>query len=294
MAPRRLRFRPNLSRVLVAIPLCAALLAVLWQGLLLSVSTLSVGPVAARFGTVESSGRVEAVFIRRESLVVAPVAGRFRPAEPAGERVARREVIGEIGRAGQPSYQCRAGGSGLIVYTADGLESDLTTSVAWADPGRAYSLARRSRPRQIGRGVVRRGEAVARLVDDREQYLLCRIPDWRGQAAVGQQVWAREHDALVPLAVAKIIADQGVTWVFLRAERFPPAWLDRRLLDLSVVWRRCAGTVVPVRYLQRREVGTGVLTMVNGRERFAPVDVLLQDRTQAVVRGLREGDILVR
>lgn len=277
-----------------AIIVGVAAVAALWQGLLLLVAAVFPEQVVAGYGTIEVGQWVEAALFRTETTITAPMAGTFRPSQPAGERIAARGVVGEIKRSGGQSVAVKTRASGLIAYTVDGQEQTLTPAMCLADPRDAFQKAKSSRARQSGRGAVRAGEPVAKLVDDRQMYLLYQSGHRDGPPPrPGDQLWARDHEALIPLSVASVIADGGTHWVALRTERFPPAWLDQRCVDVYLVFSRFKGTVVPRRCLRLRDGQLGVTIIHDGRPSFQAVELLGQDRHRAVVKGLREGDILV-
>ena len=292
MGSRLLRFRASVPRLVGVVLLGAVILALVWQGLLLLVATIFPEQVIATFGTIEVGQQVAAVCLRRESVVRAPRGGSCQPTQPSGERVARAAVLAEFGQSGRTTYKLRAEHSGLVAHTTDGLENSLPLGSALAEPMRFFDAARKSRSRRIGRGTVRQGDPVARIVDDREQHLLCRIQN-APALDVGRTVWVRVQDALIPLTVVGSTSQKGTDWLLLRTERFPPAWLDHRLLDFFLIWGRHTGTVLPNRYIREREGQPGVTSLIRGHAEFVPVEVLGRDRHQAVVRGLREGDIVV-
>ena len=273
--------------------LAAAALALLWQGLLLLASLLFPRTVVAGYGPLELGQQAAVALFRRETLLAAPCDGVFRRIQPAGERIARFGVVGTI-RSGEGKIRSlRAPRTGLIAYTHDGQDPLPAPSALAADPEEAYRAAAERRPRQTGQGAVRRGEPLARLIDDAEQYLVAGLRGAAPSLPVGKSVWVRLDGELLPLTVAGAAVEGGTTWAVLRTERFPRAWLDQRRLELYLVLERYTGVLVPVRYLHRRDGMSGLMTMARGRKKFVTVQVLGRDRDRAVVEGLAEGTILL-
>lgn len=297
MAPGRFRFRPTWPRMVGASVLAAAALALLWQGLLLAVSLVFPETAVAGYGTLAIGQEAPAVLLRREILLTAPCDGVFRRSHPAGERIARSGVVGTIETGGRKSRPLRAPRAGLIAYTCDGRDGGQAPLPAGpaiaADPRAAYQAAEKRRPRPAGQGRVRRGEPLARLVDDEEQYLVARLRGIDRPLPAGKTVWARLAGELLPLAVTGTVGEGGTTWTALRTERFPRAWLDRRRIQVHLVLDRYTGTLVPARYLRRRGGTLGVIAMTRGRPEFKAVQVLGRDRDWAVVEGLAEGTVLL-
>lgn len=290
MVRRRWRWRPAAKPLRVYL-IGAAILALLWQGLLLAAGALFPDTAVAGYGTVESSCMVKAAFLRRESLVAAPADGNFRPTLAAGERAARFGAIGEIRRAGRTPVAVVAPSPGLVLYTLDpqrGVPGHLRSS----DPEAAMAEAARFQPRPV-RGFVRRGDPVARLVDDLEQYVLCRLAGCPAKPAPGGKVWIREGGRLIPLTVVEVRRDGAATWLILRAERFPLSWLGEYARRAELVTARYTGTTVPRRYLREKNGQLGVTVMAGGRASFRPVQLRGTDGRLAVVEGLREGDIVL-
>lgn len=292
LAPRRFRLHWTGLRSVVAIFLGVALVAVLWQVVLLAIPVVLPEPATAVFGTIEIGRWVETALFRREITVAVPMAGTFRPLHPAGERIARRGVIGEVKGARGSLYTVKAPTAGLVSYTVDGREESLTPTHCLVDPRQAFHAAKESRPQQSGRGAVRSGQTVAKLIDDREMYLLYRSARDQAPPRVGERLWARDQETLIPLFVAKVVSGDEI-WIVLKSERFPLAWLDRRFLNLYLVSGRYTGTIVPRRFIHQQDGRYGINVVVNGRSKFTAVELLGQDRRQAVVRGLREGSILL-
>jgi len=268
-------------------------LTLLWQGLLLAVAAVFPEPSTASFGTLEVGERVEAAFFRWEALVAAPRAGSFRREQPERERIPRLGVIGTLTTRDRPPERIRAGYAGLVAYTCDSLDRPVKAEQALADPRAAFLVVDRARMRPTVSGAVHRGEPVARLVRDQEQYVVARLRGNRAPVLAGGEAWAKEQDGLVPMTVVKTVSERGNTWVVLRTDRFPPAWLDQRRSALHLLWLRYSGTLVPRRYLRRRDGKAGVLAMTGGRVEFVPVEVVGQDHYQAAVRGVSAGTMLM-
>lgn len=288
----RWRWRPAGTRKLLVYLAGAALFALFWQGLLMAAEALFPETATVGYGTVELARTVKAAFLRRETLVAAPADGRFHPALAAGVRVPRFGAIGEIRGAGETPVAVIARYSGLVAYGLDP-KGPVATDLPPADPAAAMAMADRMHPQPPARGRVRRGDPVARLVDDLEQYVLCRLAGGTGEPAAGQRVWIREDGSLIPLTVAKTYREQAVTWLLLRTERFPASWLGLYTSRVELVTARYVGTTVPRRYLHQENGQWGLTVMVKGRARFTPVKLRGTDGRTAAVEGAREGDIIL-
>ena len=139
--------------------LAAALLALLWQGLLLLASLFFPRTVVAGNGTIEIGQRVAAVVFRRETALAAPCNGVFRRIQPAGERIARFGVFGTVRSSDGKIRSLRAPRAGLIAYTYDGQDPPPALSALIADPGAAFRTAPgvAAAPNRAGRGSPRGG-----------------------------------------------------------------------------------------------------------------------------------------
>lgn len=263
-----------------------------WQVLSYLASMIFPATETVGTGTIEISRRVEGVFVRSERIIVSPGAGSFQRLHKEGKRIARFGEIGTIkDRAGRVT-SVSAPASGLVCYTFDGRERTLDPGIAPADPEGAFQAAQSARMRAMARGIVAPGQALARLVDDREQYVITRLAGEKPPAA-GQNVWIRGPEGeLVPFTVAGVTPDGADAWIVLRTERFPGAWLAERRAVLDLILERHTGMLVPLRCLRRRDGVQGVMLVQRGRARFTPVTVIAQDGRRAVVRGLPADAIL--
>ncbi|MGE5529713.1 MAG: HlyD family efflux transporter periplasmic adaptor subunit [Patescibacteria group bacterium] len=295
MTVNRTRHHPIWPRSLAVLLLGTLFISLLWQGVLVAIGFLFPESTTSSYGTLEITDRVQVVFLRHERLLPAPGSGIFRPILSAGERIPVRGAFGELHSGGRGWRKCRTKDAGLLVYTSDGLEDALQPERAMTEPDRAYAKAIAGRMRRLGgRGRrVRTGEPLARIIEDTEEFLLVRMPPMRAALKPGGRLWAREDESLVPLSVVKTVSSRQGTMAVLRTDRFPPAWLAVRQSRLDLVWERYTGTLVPSRFLRRRNGRSGLIVMVRGKPSFEPVTVLAYNRGQAVVEGIREGEILL-
>ncbi|NLG84307.1 MAG: hypothetical protein GX493_06820 [Firmicutes bacterium] len=218
----------------------------LWQVALFLFGLFFAEPVPAVYGTLEETKRVEAVIFRRERLIPAPAAGRFLRRHPAGERIPRQGLIGVLERSkGKTGIKVLAPAAGLLTYTFDGLE-DWSPKRVLAAPEEAYRAGRKSKPGPTGQVVLRRGDPLARLVDDERQYLVLsfsgdRVPE------VGKRLMIRSGSVTLPAVVAVASRRKDRIWLVLETGWFPSEWLDRRQLAGELVLDRTSGTLIPLR-----------------------------------------------
>lgn len=272
--------------------MAAGAIFLLWQAIVFFFAFFFAEPVTAEYGTIEETKRVEAVIFRAERLILAPGEGRFLRRHPAGERIPRHGLVGLLER---PKARARlkvlAPAAGLLSYTFDGLE-EWSPAKVMAAPEEAYRAGRKSRPRPTGVNIHRRGEPLARLVDDERQYLVLSFSSGR-VPQVGKRLVIRTRTVTVPVVVAAVSPQKERVWLVLETGWFPPEWLDRRRIAGELVLERTSGTVVPLRYLFRRGKETGVLVLRRGRTVFRPVKVIACDRERAVVADLAPGTLLM-
>ncbi len=262
--------------------------------------------VTVNSGVLQNAADTEAlVLIGSENLITANAAGIFMPNVEEGQRVRKGEIIGRLTSSAvsvaDRGVPLLAQSTGLVCFHIDGNEG-LMTRDSWEQLNLAQ-LPQKNPGQTVPMGEwVEAGRPLARILDNLANPMLGlefskkAVADTPGLEAVeaGQILWIKLLDK-DPQAVnvVSIQKDAEKIRMAVQLDGFREDLIHLRRTPATLIVNQWKGFIVPREALVVREDVPGLYLLRKGWTRWSSVELVGETKTQIVVKGLEEGDVVV-
>jgi putative membrane fusion protein len=246
-------------------------------------------------GTVEKDLPVnKALVIRDETVLFAPQPGTLKRVVPEGQRVAEGETVALIQSAYGGSQPIRAVRAGVVSYYTDGMEHVLTPETVETLNLADVEIASHVLGEAAEGKMVEKGQAVAKIVDNLQPYLVWTEFDVEHLASfppVGRTVNLQLDEIYCQGKLLKVTARGVVAEALLELSR--EELLLARELSLKLVLESKKGLIIPNEALLSIDDKPGVYKKTTTGSRWVSVTIEFQNEEYSVVKGLARGDRIV-
>ena len=262
--------------------------------------------VTVNSGMLLNTADTEAlVLIGSESLITANAAGIFIPAVKEGQRVRKGEIIGRLTSSAVSAVDRRepllALSTGLVCFHIDGNEG-LMTRDSWEQLDLAQ-LPQKILGQTVPSGNwVEAGRPLAKILDNLSNPMLGlefskkTVTDTPGLEAVeaGQTLRIKLLDKdPQTVKVVSVQQDAEKIKMAVQLDGFREDLIHLRRTPATLIVNQWKGFIVPREALVIREDVPGLYLLRKGWTRWNSVELVGETKTQIVVKGLEEGDVVV-
>lgn len=248
--------------------------------------------IVVQRGSFEKEIQGRAVVLQAESTYYAKSQGYFENTATELEKVRRGALVGYFvsNKLKTPMY---ADQPGVFTMQIDGLEKvlyqfDFERS---ADRIFDYKLSPTSA------SLIENGQGMYKIIDNLSPSRLCiKVNNYNADFVpqVGQELYiCTPAEQEYPVKVEKLKTDNHVFYLLVRMEEFHPDLLRERLLDIKLIQRSPEGHIIPEKALVKKGNKRGVYCLEGEKVIFKPVEPLMKEDDQLVVKGLEDNDFVV-
>ena len=257
-------------------------------------------------GVLQATLPVEAMVLCNEALITSSIGGVFYPGVNEGQRVRKGEILGKMSSSvvtlPRTESYIVSPYTGLVCYHLDGWEGLLTEekyfSFDWERLDQLDTGTRTHTGKWVEPGVT-----LARVVNNLTnttlgiEVLTSELsPDQINEALkVGKVLSIRLSNApeAVKLKIKAIQKDAERIRIIAEFADFREDLLHQRKVSGDLILQSWTGFVIPHQFLVYREEVPGLFILRKGWIEWKPVEVVGAMEKQMVVKGLKEGEVIV-
>lgn len=254
------------------------------------VSDIFVETYHAEYGTLETTDEAECLFVRSEKLYYASNGGSVNRVAKQGRLMRIRSHIIDVGQTAYYSDM-----RGMVSYFYDGLESTYSPENMETVGINALETIQKSDENQVaetGQDTVASGDALFKIVDNQQWYLVCWIDEERAKGyEEGREILVDFHDGTekkestqLKMTVQSLTAQDKKVRVILSCNRYYKDFDRYRVKTCSLITSSTSGILIETDSIVEEDGKKGVYVVDKyGNYNFTPIQILDQDRDVTVV-----------
>lgn len=249
--------------------------------------------VSPQTGCLEETCQGDAIVMHDEETYYAPSEGYFENAVREGERVRVGSTAGFYSTVNGKRIKVEVPATGIYTKHTDGLENafkhvpleDLVPEAFAYKPSET-----------VKSGHYYQGDAVFKIVDNiKPTEVLVRV-----QGLLPEQA-GKDHEVVLRCGsrelgkalINRIIQLGPEHFLLLQCREFHQSLTKDRFLNLTIIFDRQEGTIIPQKALRSKGSETGIYCIEGERIYFRSVTVLKRQKDMVVVEGLQPNELII-